>query len=107
PPEPPPSSHRLTQPQSSQRCEPLSVHASGTISAPPLQRQIDSVGLLQTENVFRRFSSNVSILMLLVTTTDITVWILSVLLALGTGSAKYAKWKARNQLVRELAVMEP
>ena len=44
--------------------------------------------------------------MLLVTTTDITVWILSVLLALGIGSVKYAKWKARNQLVRELAVMD-
>ena len=28
------------------------------------------------------------------------------LLALGIGSAKYAKWKARNQLVRELAAMD-
>ena len=45
-------------------------------------------------------------LMLLVTSTDITVWIVSVLLALGIGSAKYAKWKARNQLVRELAGMD-
>ena len=44
--------------------------------------------------------------MLLVTSTDITVWIVSVLLALGIGSAKYAKWKARNQLVRELAGMD-
>ena len=44
--------------------------------------------------------------MLLVTTTDITVWILSLLLALGIGSAKYSKWKARNQLVRELAAMD-
>jgi len=44
--------------------------------------------------------------MLLVTTTDITVWILSALLALGIASAKYSKWKARNQLVRELAAMD-
>ena len=44
--------------------------------------------------------------MLLVTATDVTVWILSALLALGIGSAKYAKWKARNQLVRELAAMD-
>ena len=44
--------------------------------------------------------------MLLVTATDITVWIISALLALGIGSAKYAKWKARNQLVRELAAMD-
>jgi hypothetical protein len=44
--------------------------------------------------------------MLLVTATDITIWVISVLLALGIGSAKYAKWKARNQLVRELAAMD-
>ena len=45
-------------------------------------------------------------LMLLVTATDVTVWIVSALLALGIGSAKYAKWRARNQLVRELAAMD-
>jgi hypothetical protein len=44
--------------------------------------------------------------MLLVTTTDIMVWIISGLLALGIGAGKYAKWKARNQLVRELAAMD-
>ena len=44
--------------------------------------------------------------MLLVTSTDITVWIVSALLALGIGAGKYAKWKARNQLVRELAAMD-
>jgi hypothetical protein len=44
--------------------------------------------------------------MLLVTGTDITVWIVSALLALGIASSKYAKWKARNQLVRELAGMD-
>jgi len=44
--------------------------------------------------------------MLLVTSTDITVWVASALLALGIGAGKYAKWKARNRLVRELAAME-
>ncbi|MGC1322754.1 MAG: hypothetical protein WA849_11280 [Candidatus Udaeobacter sp.] len=44
--------------------------------------------------------------MLLITTTDITVWTVSGLLALGIGAGKYAKWKTRNQLVRELAAMD-
>jgi hypothetical protein len=44
--------------------------------------------------------------MLLFTSTDITVWIVSAMLALGIGAGKYAKWKARNQLVRELASMD-
>ena len=44
--------------------------------------------------------------MLFVTATDITVWIISALLALGIGWGKYAKWKARNQLVRDLAAMD-
>jgi hypothetical protein len=44
--------------------------------------------------------------MLLVTSTDITVWIASALLALGIGAGKYAKWNARNRLVRELAAMD-
>jgi hypothetical protein len=44
--------------------------------------------------------------MLLVTATDTTVWIVSGLLALGIGAGKYAKWKTRNQLVRELAAMD-
>jgi hypothetical protein len=47
-----------------------------------------------------------SLVMLLVTTTDITVWVVSALLALGIGAGKYAKWKARNQFVRELAAMD-
>ena len=46
------------------------------------------------------------IAMLLVTATDITVWIVSVLLALGIGASKYAKWKTSNRLVRELAAMD-
>jgi hypothetical protein len=45
-------------------------------------------------------------LMLLITGTDITVWVASVLLALGIGAGKYAKWNARNRLVRELAAMD-
>ena len=44
--------------------------------------------------------------MLLVTSTDITVWVASALLALGIGAGKYSKWKARNRLVRELAAMD-
>ena len=52
-----------------------------------------------------RFTTSLP-LMLLVTSTDITVWIVSVLLALGIGAGKYAKWRARNQLVRELAAMD-
>jgi hypothetical protein len=43
----------------------------------------------------------------LVTATDITVWIISALLAIGIGSSKYAKWKTRDKLVRELAAMDP
>ena len=39
--------------------------------------------------------------------TDVTVWIVSALLALGIGLGKYAKWKTRNKLVRDLAAMEP
>ena len=41
------------------------------------------------------------------TATDLTVWIISALLAIGIGSTKYAKWKSRNKLVRELAAMDP
>ena len=41
------------------------------------------------------------------TATDITVWIISVLLAIGIGWSKYAKWRTRDKLVRELAAMDP
>ena len=51
-------------------------------------------------NRFRSF-------ILLVTATDLTVWIISALLAIGIGSTKYAKWKSRNKLLRELAAMDP
>jgi hypothetical protein len=43
----------------------------------------------------------------LVTATDITVWIVSALLAIGIGLSKYAKWKTRDKMVRELAAMDP
>jgi len=48
-----------------------------------------------------------SLLYSFVTATDITVWIISALLAIGIGGSKYAKWKTRNKLVRELAAMDP
>jgi hypothetical protein len=41
-----------------------------------------------------------------VTTTDITVWIISALLAIGIGLSKYSKWRTRNKLVRDLAAMD-
>ena len=40
------------------------------------------------------------------TTTDITVWIISALLAIGIGLSKYSKWRTRNKLVRDLAAMD-
>jgi hypothetical protein len=50
-----------------------------------------------------RFAS----LFFLVTATDITVWIISALLAIGIGFSKYAKWRTRNKLVRDLVAMDP
>jgi hypothetical protein len=41
-----------------------------------------------------------------VTGTDITVWTISALLAIGIGWSRYAKWKMRDKLVRELASMD-
>jgi len=42
-----------------------------------------------------------------ITGTDITVWIISALIALGIGWSKYSKYKTRDKLVRELAAMDP
>jgi hypothetical protein len=42
-----------------------------------------------------------------ITGTDITVWILSALLAIGIGWSRYAKWKTRDKVVRDLAAMDP
>jgi hypothetical protein len=41
------------------------------------------------------------------TRTEITVWIISALLALAVGWSRYAKMKTRDKLVRELAAMDP
>ena len=42
----------------------------------------------------------------MITGTDITVWTISALLAIGIGWSRYAKWKMRDKLVRELANMD-
>ena len=41
------------------------------------------------------------------TGTDIAVWTISAVLAIGIGGSRYAKWKTRDKLVRELAAMDP
>ena len=43
----------------------------------------------------------------MITERDITVWIISALLAIGIGWSRYAKWKTRDKIVRELAAMDP
>ena len=43
----------------------------------------------------------------LITRTDITVWTVSAVLAIGIGWSRYAKWKTRDKFVRELAAMDP
>ncbi len=43
----------------------------------------------------------------MITGTDVTVWTISGLLAIGIGWSAYAKRKMRDKLVRELAAMEP
>ena len=40
------------------------------------------------------------------TTTDIVVWSISGLIAIGIGWSKYAKYKTREKLVRDLAAMD-
>jgi hypothetical protein len=42
-----------------------------------------------------------------ITKTDITVWMISAVLAIGVGWSRYAKWKTRDNLVREFAAMDP
>ena len=41
------------------------------------------------------------------TRTEITVWIISAVLALAVGWSRYAKIRTRDKLVRELAAMDP
>jgi hypothetical protein len=43
----------------------------------------------------------------MITGTDITVWTISALLAIGIGWSRYSKWKTRDKIVRELAAMDP
>ena len=43
----------------------------------------------------------------MITGTDVTVWIASGLLAVGVGWSRYAKWKTRDRLVRDLVAMAP
>ena len=39
--------------------------------------------------------------------TELTVWTVSALLAVGVGWSRYAKYKTRDKLVRDLAAMDP
>ena len=43
----------------------------------------------------------------MVTGTELTVWIISGLLAIGVGWSRYAKYKTRDKMVREFAAMDP
>lgn len=43
---------------------------------------------------------------MLVTTTDIIVWVVSAMLALGVGASRYSRWKMRDKLARDLAAMD-
>ena len=42
-----------------------------------------------------------------ITERDVTVWVISAMLALGVGWSRYAKWKTRDRLVREFVAMDP
>jgi hypothetical protein len=41
-----------------------------------------------------------------ITGTDITVWVISGLIAAGIGWSKYSKYKTRDKLVRDLVAMD-
>jgi hypothetical protein len=43
----------------------------------------------------------------MVSTTDITVWIISAVIAAGIGWSKYSKYKTREKIVRDFAAMDP
>jgi len=42
----------------------------------------------------------------MITERDISVWIVSALLAAGIGWTRYSKWKTREKLVREFIAMD-
>ena len=37
---------------------------------------------------------------------DIVVWVISAFMAVGLGASRYAKWKSRHDLVRQIAAMD-
>jgi hypothetical protein len=43
----------------------------------------------------------------MITERDITVWAVSAFLAIGIGWSRYAKWRTRDKIVRDLAAMDP
>lgn len=43
----------------------------------------------------------------MITGTEIAVWTISGLLAIGIGASKYSKYKSRQKMVREFAAMSP
>jgi hypothetical protein len=43
----------------------------------------------------------------MITERDITVWAISAFLAIGIGWSRYAKWRTRDKIVRDLAAMDP
>ena len=43
----------------------------------------------------------------MVSGTEIIVWTISALIAVGIGLSKYSKYKTRDKLVRDLAAMDP
>jgi len=43
----------------------------------------------------------------MISASDVTVWTVSAVLAIGIGLSSYTKRKTRDKLVRELATMEP
>ena len=43
----------------------------------------------------------------MITGTEITVWTVSALIAIGIGWGKYSKYKTREKMVRDFAAMDP
>ena len=43
----------------------------------------------------------------MITGTEITVWTVSALIAVGIGWGKYSKYKTREKMVRDFAAMDP
>jgi hypothetical protein len=43
----------------------------------------------------------------MITGTDLTVWIVSAVIAIGVGCSRYAARRTRERIVRELSAMDP